>query len=386
MLLSIAVVGGSWDLGRWTSIGTIAGLAVAFALTRSRVPELGGFLACVLMLLAIGILHSEEESNYFVYFLAVPILIGAVILPPAWTYTLLGVLAVLAAVDVAYDDSVAHGPAENLVAYSLVLVITGIAIGLSRINERHLQDLERGRADLQAANSKIQEQNVSRIRVLQELAHDLASPLTPVMLSLHVLRAEGSSPKLLDVIERNLNRQRRLIADVSDLARLEGGKLAMERQDCDLSELARETVESLQAPAKERGVHLVVDAGGDARAALDAGRISQVITNLVSNALKFTPPGKTIQVRTFGDADSVSLLVADQGSGMTQEQLGELFVPFCQVHDPAIVKRPEDKGTGLGLSICKGLVEAHGGQIKATSRGPGHGSTFTVTLPRQSLR
>jgi signal transduction histidine kinase len=163
--------------------------------------------------------------------------------------------------------------------------------------------------------------------------------------------------------------------------RLEGGELRLSRRPTDLAELCRQAVDTLAPAAAERGVALEAHAPGPLQADLDPGRITQVVYNLVSNALKFTPPGGRVTVRAEASDGSATVSVTDTGAGMGPSQLDRLFRPFSQVHDPASVKRAEDKGTGLGLYISKGLVEAHGGSIRADSAGPGQGSTFTFRLP-----
>jgi signal transduction histidine kinase len=107
-------------------------------------------------------------------------------------------------------------------------------------------------------------------------------------------------------------------------------------------------------------------------------RIEQVLSNLVTNAIKFTPEGGSIDVEAHGTPGQVIVRVTDTGVGMTKEQLDRLFQAFTQVHD-----NPEQRlrGTGLGLYISKGIIEEHGGSVSAASRGPGQGSTFTVILP-----
>jgi signal transduction histidine kinase len=185
----------------------------------------------------------------------------------------------------------------------------------------------------------------------------------------------------LAVLKRNVEHLERLVADVGDVARLEGGGLRIERRDIDLVALAKLTSESLAPQAAERQVQLTVEAPLALSVHADPGRITQVLYNLVGNALKFTPPGGSISIAIAREDGDVRIDVRDTGAGMRPDQLARLFKPFSQVHDPATVKRSEDKGTGLGLFITKGIVEAHGGRVTVRSAGPGLGSTFTVSLP-----
>jgi signal transduction histidine kinase len=232
------------------------------------------------------------------------------------------------------------------------------------------------------AEQRLREAQRQRIHLLQQLAHDMASPLSPVKIQLRLLRGrvgpEGENG--LAIVQRNVEHIQRLVEDVKDVARLEGGDLKLRRQRADLRELARQAVESLAPAAAERQVRLDVEAPAPLPVDADAGRVTQVLYNLVGNALKFTPPGGRIEVAASAAGGFAGVRVRDTGAGMRPDQLERLFKPFSQVHDTAAVKRPEDKGSGLGLYISKGIVEAHGGSIAAESGGPGQGSTFTFRL------
>jgi signal transduction histidine kinase len=233
------------------------------------------------------------------------------------------------------------------------------------------------------SESALKEAQRQRIHLMQQLAHDMASPLTPIKLQLRLLKdaPDGQGAKGLDIIRRNTEHLERLVADVRDVAKLEGGDLKVFRKPVDVAELARQAVESLAPSAADRQVRLVAEVPGAAPLEADAGRVTQILYNLIGNALKFTPPGGQVTVGITKTDRDVEVEVRDTGNGMAPEQLSRLFKPFSQVHDPTALKRPEDKGTGLGLYISKGLVEAHGGAITVASDGPGRGSTFTFRLP-----
>lgn len=233
------------------------------------------------------------------------------------------------------------------------------------------------------AQEQVREAQAQRIQLLQQLAHDLAAPMSPLRIQLRLLRdripPEGA--KAFGIVHRNVEHLQRLVEDVKDVARLEGGALRLDLADVDIAVLARQAAESLAPGAAERQVQVAVHAPAPVRVAADPGRITQVLYNLVGNALKFTPPGGTITVSVRADADTVDVQVRDDGSGMRPDQVARLFQPFVQVHDAGTALRAEDKGSGLGLYISKGIVEAHGGTIGAASAGPGQGSTFTFRLP-----
>jgi PAS domain S-box-containing protein len=233
------------------------------------------------------------------------------------------------------------------------------------------------------AERAVAEAQAQRTRLMQQLAHDLASPLSPVRIQLRLLEGQVAEPgrRGLAIVKRNVEHVQRLVKDLRDVVRLEGGELRLDRRPTDLAELCRQAIDTLAPAAAERGVALEAQAPEPLQANVDPGRVTQVAYNLVSNALKFTPPGGRVALRAEASDGWATVSVADSGAGMRPDQMERLFRPFSQVHDPAAVKRPEDKGTGLGLYISKGLVEAHGGSIDVRSAGPGQGSTFTFRLP-----
>jgi signal transduction histidine kinase len=140
-------------------------------------------------------------------------------------------------------------------------------------------------------------------------------------------------------------------------------------------QLVAETHRSYAEAAAQRQVTLSWAGAKQAPLEADAGRLTQVLFNLVSNAVKFTPAGGHVQVEVEADGGAVRVCVRDSGAGLTAEQMGRLFQPFSQVHDGSF------GGTGLGLYISKGIVELHGGRIWCQSDGPGLGSSFAFEIP-----
>lgn len=230
--------------------------------------------------------------------------------------------------------------------------------------------------------NRIKELQDSRTRILNTISHDLANPITPMRLQLHMMKdkvpAGGPAAKGLEVVTRNLDQLTRLIEDLKDLARLEAGKLQVDPQPADLGELAKQAVESFQGAAEAKGISLVLDSGGALPVEADPQRIGQVLYNFLTNAQKFTPAKGTIRVEAKRDPAGAVIRVTDSGRGLSRDEMDRLFKPFSQVHDRKEVK---EKGTGLGLYICKGLVESHGGRIFVESQGHGKGSTFGFTIP-----
>lgn len=238
--------------------------------------------------------------------------------------------------------------------------------------DRHLLT-ERGRSDDALA---------SRDDFLAIVAHDLRDLIGGVVMSAAVLsksapRNEDGARMVAETgrIERYAARMKRLIGDLVDVASIDAGKLAVTPATGDLAILIGEAADSFRATAAAKGVSL--EARIDAApllAAFDHQRILQVLANLISNSLKFTPRGGRITVRGEREAGNVRLCVVDTGSGIPEDALGRVFERFAQVG------RDDRRGLGLGLYISRCIVEAHGGRIWAQSR-PSAGSTVCFTLP-----
>lgn len=214
-------------------------------------------------------------------------------------------------------------------------------------------------------------------------AHELNTPLTPLRLQVHMLErlgrtedAEGRA-RSVRILARNVDRMALLVEDMLDVARLQSGKLKLERAPVDVAALVHDAIETYQAPADAKQVTLQAEGASSLVANVDGKRVSQILYNLVSNAIKYAARGSTVRVRCHGDDRQVTLQVEDRGAGFTEQQRASMFLPFSQVHtgDEAA------PGTGLGLYISRGIAERHGGALDAVSGGPGLGATFTCVLP-----
>jgi signal transduction histidine kinase len=183
--------------------------------------------------------------------------------------------------------------------------------------------------------------------------------------------------RFLQAVERNSGRLLRLVGDLLFVAQADAGRLSLERASVDLSELAAHCVEESAPAATEKSVSLVLLAEPVAPLLGDRGRLAQVLDNLVSNALKFTPEGGTVQVRTHEEDGCVVLEVEDTGIGIPEEHLSSIFESFTQV-DSSTTRH--HGGIGLGLAICHRVADSMGGTISVSSR-CGTGSTFVVRLP-----
>jgi signal transduction histidine kinase len=219
----------------------------------------------------------------------------------------------------------------------------------------------------------------ARDEVLGIVSHDLRSPLTTISLSAGLLleQTPEDDPRQqpLQTLQRSIRQMDRLIQDLLDVARIEASQLAVEPQAHAVEPLVHEAGELLRPLAAERELQfeLSVEPGLEPVLA-DKERVLQVLTNLVGNAIKFTPAGRSIRLEATAAERAVRLSVVDQGPGIPHEQLDRLFDAYWQS------RRTGREGAGLGLFISRGIVEAHGGRIWAESR-PGEGSAFRFTLP-----
>lgn len=231
------------------------------------------------------------------------------------------------------------------------------------------------------------EQSAQRaIRAREELiavvSHDLKTPLATIGMSVSLLLDQLSAGdqaiadrKSLERIQRSSERMSRLVRDLLDLAKLEDGHLSIEPRPNEVAALMTDAVELLRQQAAAKSLRLEQQvAPGAERALCDRERILQVIGNLVGNAVKFTPAGGEISLRSERAGPELVVSVRDTGPGIPEDQRAHIFDRYWQARETRTT------GTGLGLSIAKGLVELHGGRIWVASR-VGEGSTFLFTLP-----
>jgi PAS domain S-box-containing protein len=220
-------------------------------------------------------------------------------------------------------------------------------------------------------------------RFLAALSHELRTPLTPVLLRVAALAATPELPrKLRDdlrMIQRNVELEAKLIDDLLDLTRITRGKLALHFEVVGIHEVLEHVVEICREEAESKRIEIDVRAGqAEQHVWADPGRLRQVFWNLVKNAVKFTPAGGRIEVRTSTpEPGKIQVHVIDHGIGIEPEVLPRLFNAFEQ-GDPTVTR--SFGGLGLGLAISKALVDQHNGVLTGVSAGRGHGATFTVTL------
>ncbi len=232
--------------------------------------------------------------------------------------------------------------------------------------------------EAQLARLEAERRTRSRIDILNSVSHDLRDPLGSILLALGPIEAYASDEraiKAVAVVRRQAARMRRLLDDLLDVARIDGGNLTIGREAVDIKALVEEVAEDFAGQAEAAGIEISVDAPtGHPTVTGDGGRLLQALSNLVSNALKFTPRGGRIRLALARAGDTLRVQVADSGCGIDASQLPRIFDPFWQAD------ARDARGAGLGLHIVRGIVQAHGGTIAVRSA-PGAGTTFEIDLP-----
>jgi signal transduction histidine kinase/ActR/RegA family two-component response regulator len=233
-----------------------------------------------------------------------------------------------------------------------------------------------------AALTKAEEASRAKDNFIATVSHELRNPLNAIMLSSRILisdRELHENARLrVRAIDRAARTQAQLIEDLLDVSRMESGRMRLDVQATDLAQVVKGAVDAVRVTAEAKSITLVDIL--DPSVSLIAGdpkRLEQVVWNLLSNALKFTPKGGKVQVRLERINSHVEIIVADDGQGITPQALSHIFDRFWQEKQSL----QSMSGVGLGLSIVKELVTLHGGTVLAHSDGLGEGSTFTVRLP-----
>ena len=232
-------------------------------------------------------------------------------------------------------------------------------------------------------------QDANRLKddFLATLSHELRTPLHAILGWLDMVKArpedESRRRKALDVVERNARAQASLVEDLLDVSRIVNGKFHVTLNPLVPALPVRAAVDAIRPAAEAKGLSLTADLDPDCGAVEgDAARLQQVVSNLLANAVKFTPPGGSIHVTLTQDDREIALRVRDSGAGIPAEFLPHVFDRFRQADSSSTRVHG---GMGLGLSIVRHIVDQHGGVIAAESEGAGKGSTFTVRIPRSAV-
>lgn len=253
---------------------------------------------------------------------------------------------------------------------------------LSRLNN----ELATTQRELAKSNAELDRLNIQKNELLGIAAHDLRNPLQVILTYSHFLLEEASdlAPEHREFVRTIRSSSRfmlRLVDDLLDVARIEAGILDLDLAPVDLDALVEHNVALNRVLAEPQGTRIELRRNvGMPKLpdmVLDAAKIEQVLNNLIGNAVKFSPPGSTVEVRLAAGEEGVTLSVRDQGDGIRPEELETLFRPFQKGRNRSTAG---EKSTGLGLAIVKRIVEGHRGEIRVESA-PGEGAVFHVRLP-----
>jgi signal transduction histidine kinase len=279
------------------------------------------------------------------------------------------------------DNSVSvTGPAEHiaLVMFALscaLVVVLGEAMRRARDRARDSgHELGRRAKELQRADE-------NKSRFLAVLSHELRNPLAPLRTGLWVLKARNTDTATAEtygMMERQVAQLVRLIDDLLDVSRIDRGKLEIRPERLAVGEMLRTAIDTARPNVDARGHELLVrEPAAPLYVEGDSVRLAQVVSNLLNNAAKFTPPNGRIELSAGAENGEVVVRVADNGIGIPPERLQEVFDMFVQLD----ARHAEGGGLGLGLTLARAIVRRHGGDIEARSAGHGKGSEFIVRLP-----
>ena len=302
---------------------------------------------------------------------AIPVLIGTYRLPPRG----IAMITTLAAVINLISGLLEGTPLAVVLLYTSGLLIIGyLSIALAR----QRQEIARyaGVAEHHAQATELAHQRLQEF--LAMVVHDLRNPLAAILGSLQLLQQSATQTfparqqQMLQLSVAAARSMERLLDDLRDAGTIGAGHFAIRKAQADLAEIARRVAALQQTTATHH--HLILDSPEHLEGMWDGERLNQLLTNLISNAVKYSPAGSAVQVSVCGGAGEACVSVADHGMGLNPKQIQQLFQPFVR-YNQAI------EGLGLGLYISKAIVESHGGRIWVESV-PGQGSTFMVALPQ----
>jgi PAS domain S-box-containing protein len=253
-----------------------------------------------------------------------------------------------------------------------------------------LKELKQSQFVIEEKNVQLQKLDKIKSSFLNITSHELRTPMSAIkgyiqmMLKGNLGTINEEQKHALDIILRNSNRLNRLIQDILDVSRLESGTMKFVTQKTDVTKMVKEVAEIMQASADLKRIKINAEMETNVpELTIDKDRITQVVINLLNNAIKYSADGSTINIKTRKEKEDVLFEVQDYGRGIPEEHHKKIFQTFYQVDSDADIKFG---GAGLGLAICYGIIIAHGGRIWVESTGkPGEGSTFRFTLPVESV-
>jgi len=251
-----------------------------------------------------------------------------------------------------------------------------------------MEDITEAKEKLKKSYEELEGLDKLKSLFLTITSHELKTPITPIIIQTQML-LEESLGKLSDkqkdstkIILRNIERLNQLIGDILEVSKIQSKELKLAPKETQMANCIKETLESMEPVASQKKIRLTTKIAMLPKSTFDPGRISQVLSNLINNAIKFTPEKGKITIEAAKHKEGIMVKVKDTGTGIAEKNLNKIFEPFFQAQ-PAYTRK--HIGTGLGLSICKGIIEQHGGKIWVESK-LGEGSTFYFTLPLKAVK
>ena len=361
----VAITGYAYGATELFGIARYTGIALHTAIALFLLH--GGILACGARFGAMAMFADEGVAGTLIRRLVLPV----VVLP-----LLLGYITVLAS----ERELIDRGLSLAVFAVSVIIILLATIGHTARVIDRSDRERQRARNEAERAN-QLKDQFIAM------LSHELRTPLNVMLGRLRLLEDEvdrETRVRAARIVARNGLLLARLIEDLLDLSRVTAGQFEIAPVPVQLNTLVRTAVDALAPDAAAKRVEMLFAADPNVGTIVaDPQRIHQVMSNLVANAVKFTPSGGRIEVRTSRHDGRVAVSVTDTGIGFDGDFARQLFQPFRQA-DPSFKR--QHGGLGLGLSIARHLAELHGGSIAGSSPGPGGGATFVVTLPVSSAR
>ena len=284
-------------------------------------------------------------------------------------------------------EAAAAGFVDYLEKGKLDAVILERSIRYALLQRRYESELEKQvaerTAELKVANAELRAADRRKDEFLSILAHELRNPLAPIRNAVEILRLAGTDPQAVDQCRQILGRQVvvmvRLIDDLLDVSRITQDKLTLAREPLDLREVLAAAAETSRPALDKAEVTLTIDPPpAPLRADGDRVRLTQLFSNLLNNAARYTDPGGTVRLSAAATGRQAVVRVRDTGIGIATADLTRVFDLFAQVDKGA---GRAASGLGIGLALVRRLAEMHGGAVEAASEGLGKGATFTVSLP-----
>jgi len=264
---------------------------------------------------------------------------------------------------------------------------------LETLNNRLEEKVRERTKKLKQSEQKLREQNI-KLKQLSSIkddfitmvAHELKTPIASIygyidyILSIYPNHDDAELKEDLKTAQRNVKRLRKYVNQLLDVMKIEESKIKLNKSSVNLRKVINSCIDELSYLFKQKNLHLDVDIEEELIVNIDNERIFQVCSNLISNSVKFTPKGGNIAINAYKEDKKVFFKIQDNGIGLTEKEINSIFKKF-EKYDIGVDNYPRGKGTGLGLFISKGIVEAHNGNIWASSEGKRKGSKFTFYLP-----